>query len=87
MGEAPNKVEFFALSTCGWCRKTREWLDSNRVDYDIVYVDQVKGDEREAAKQRVLEFVDRLSFPVIIVNDGAEIIHGFKPDQFEEKLK
>ena len=72
MGEE-RKVEFFALSTCGWCKKTREWLDENQVVYDIVYVDQVTGDEREEAKNRILEFVSRLAFPVIPADVGIQM--------------
>jgi glutaredoxin len=82
-----RKVEFFALSTCGWCRKTRDWLDENRVAYDMVYMDQTSGDEREAARQRMMEFVSRLSFPLLIIDNGAEVIQGYKPDRFEECLK
>jgi len=87
MESKSRKVEFFALSTCGWCRKTRDWLDENRVDYDVVYVDQAAEDEREAARQRILEFVSKLSFPVLIIDNGAEVIQGYKPDRLKECLK
>lgn len=86
MSDRSRKVEFFALSTCGWCRKTREWLDERRVDYDICYMDQVSGEEKDRAKERVLEFVERLSFPVLVINDGARVIQGYKPEVFEEAL-
>ena len=87
MGEGSRKVEFFGLSTCGWCKKTKEWLDENRISYELCYVDQEEGDDRENAKNRVLEFSERLSFPVIIIDDGEVVIQGYKPDQFTENLK
>jgi len=87
MGEGSRKVEFFGLSTCGWCKKTKEWLDENRISYELCYVDQEEGDDRENAKNRVLEFSERLSFPVIIIDDGEVVIQGYKPDQFSENLK
>jgi len=87
MSEQGRKVEFFALSTCGWCRKTREWLDENRVDYELTYMDKIDGDEKDAAKDRAMKFTSKLAFPLIVVNDGEEIIQGYKPDRFEEVLK
>ncbi len=86
MSEQGRKVEFFALSTCGWCSKTREWLDENRVDYELTYMDKIDGDEKEAAKERVMKFTSKPAFPLIVVNEGEEIIQGYKPDRFEEVL-
>jgi glutaredoxin len=86
MSAQARKVELFALSTCGWCRKTKEWLDQRRIDYICTYMDQIGGEEREAAKSRVLEFAPRLSFPVIVIDDGEEVIQGYQPDRFEEVL-
>jgi glutaredoxin len=82
-----KKVEFFGLSTCGWCRKTREWLDGNQVSYVLVYLDQTTGAEKEAAKERALQFVSRLSVPIVIVNDGEKVIQGYKPEELEELIK
>lgn len=87
MSDGNRKVEFFALSTCGWCRKTKSWLDDHRVNYNIVYVDLAAEAEKTAAKERILQFVSRLSFPVIVVDDGREVIQGYQPDRFEEILK
>lgn len=81
-----RKVELFALSTCGWCRKTREWLDSHRVAYELTYLDQTSGDELAAAKSRASRFSSRMSFPLVVVNDGEEVIPGYQPDRFEEVL-
>jgi glutaredoxin len=87
MAEPSRKIELYALSTCGWCRKTRDWLDEHRVAYQLCYMDQVNGEEKEAAKNRLLEFVSRLSFPVLIIDDGKEVIQGYKPEKFEECLQ
>ncbi len=79
-----RKVEFFALSTCGWCTKTKEWLEERRVDYDVIYMDMAETDERDEAKQRMKQFTEKIAFPLMIVDDGAEVIQGCKPDKFEE---
>ena len=37
----------YALSTCGWCKKTKRFLDDNDVEYELTYVDLLKGEEKE----------------------------------------
>lgn len=86
MSDGNAKVEFFGLTTCGWCKKTKQWLDDHQVAYECVYVDELHGEDREKAKERVMEFVSRLAFPIVIIGEGDAVIQGFKPDQFEEKL-
>ena len=86
MAEGKKKVEFFGLSTCGWCRKTREWLDQHNIEYILVYVDKAEGTEREKYQERMKQFADRQSFPLIIIDDGAKVIQGYHTDEFEEVL-
>ena len=86
MSNQSRGVEFFALSTCGWCKKTKAWLDEHGIDYEIIYMDQLAGEEKQAAKDRVLQFVSRLTFPVLVINNGQEVIQGYKPERFKELL-
>ena len=46
-GKNVGKIMLYALSTCGWCRKTRDLLESLGVEYDYVYVDLLSGEDRE----------------------------------------
>jgi len=87
LGDETNKVELYALSTCAWCAKTKRWLDDNRVDYQLLYVDQCEPEEKERARERILNFVSKMSFPMVIVDEGREIIQGYKPERYEEVFK
>lgn len=80
-----HKVLLYALSTCIWCRKTRQLLEDEGVTFDFVYVDLVDADERRQAREHIREYSDRTSFPAIIFDDKACII-GYKPDQIKERL-
>jgi len=44
---------FYGLSTCVWCRRTRQFLEDQGVKFDYVYVDLLKGQEREEAMKQV----------------------------------
>jgi glutaredoxin-related protein len=38
-----RNIKLYALSTCIWCRKTKEFLDKSGVEYEYVYVDELEG--------------------------------------------
>ena len=61
-GEIKNKhVRLFALSTCGWCKKTKRFLENNNLEFEFVYVDQLSGSEREFAREEVKKHNPRCS--------------------------
>jgi glutaredoxin-like protein NrdH len=80
-----TKVLLYALSTCIWCRKTRQLLEDEDVAFDFVYVDLVDTDERKAAREHIRKFSNRMSFPTIIF-DEEDSITGYKPDRIKERL-
>ncbi len=80
-----HRVTLYALSTCIWCRKTREMLEAEGVTFDYVYVDLVEARDREAARTHIRQFSEKTSFPAIIVDD-EDCIVGFKPDLIKERL-
>ena len=48
MSESSDQgVTLYALSTCGWCKMTRGWLDDNDVQYECIYVDHLPKEERK----------------------------------------
>jgi glutaredoxin-like protein NrdH len=82
-----KKVKLYALSTCGWCRKTKRFLDANNVDYEYEYVDLLTGNEKVRAMAEVEEWNPRRSFPTVVVSDGdTQVVIGFKEGRLREVL-
>ncbi len=80
-----HRVKFYGLSTCIWCRKTRQFLEDEKVAFDFVYVDLLQGDEREAVKDEIQKWNPRLSFPTIVIDETTCVV-GFKTDELKEAL-
>jgi glutaredoxin-like protein NrdH len=80
-----HQVVFYGLSTCIWCRKTRQFLEDQGVTFDYVYVDLIHGQEREEVKERVREWNPSVSFPTIVIDD-SECVVGYKPEALKEVL-
>ena len=82
-----KKVKLYALSTCGWCRKTKRFLDANNVDYEYEYVDMLSGNEKTRALAEVEQWNPRRSFPTVVVhNDDTKVVIGFREDRLREVL-
>ena len=84
-GENKGNVVLFALSTCGWCKKTRMLLEDLKVEYDYIYVDLTSGAEREEVVEAVKKFNPDVSFPTIVINDSDAIV-GFEEAEIKSKL-
>jgi glutaredoxin-like protein NrdH len=75
-GNNKGKVVMYGLSTCVWCKKTRQLLTDLGVDFDYIYVDLLSGSEEESAIRELKRFNQSVSFPTIIINDERAIL-GF----------
>jgi glutaredoxin-like protein NrdH len=84
-GQKKAKILLYALSTCVWCRKTRQLLDSLAVDYYYVYVDQLEGDVKEQAIKEIEKWNPRCSFPTVVINE-KDCIVGFKEDEIRKAV-
>ena len=84
-GDNKGKIMLYALSTCGWCKKTKELLSDLGVAYSFVYVDILEGNEKENAVDEVKKWNPRCSFPTLVIN-GRECIVGFKEEQIKEAV-
>jgi len=85
-GKDKGKVLIFALSTCGWCKKTKAFLSENGIAYSYVDVDLEVGAEREKVLNEVRKWNPNTSFPTVVLNDATCLV-GFQPDKMKESLK
>ena len=85
-GKNAGHVMLYALSTCGWCRKTKELLDKLGVEYYYEYVDQLQGGERQEAIKSVQKWNPSCSFPTLVINNQKCVV-GYQEDKIREALK
>jgi glutaredoxin-like protein NrdH len=87
-GRDKGKIFIFALSTCIWCRKTKELLKTLEVKYRYIDVDLVEGEEAQKdIMSEMQRFNPATSFPTIVFNDGEKVILGFEEEQIKECIK
>ena len=82
-----RKVKGYFISTCGWCKKTKQLLDENGVDYEYEYVDLLSPSDKARALAEVSRYNEQRSFPTVVVqNDHTEVVIGFQEDRLREVL-
>lgn len=81
-----HKVRMYALSTCIWCRRTKQFLKDNDVEYEYVDVDLASKEDAEKIRQEIREKGGRMSFPVTMIDD-KRIINGYRVESIKEALE
>jgi glutaredoxin-like protein NrdH len=85
-GNPGRNVVLYALSTCQWCRKTKELLKDLNIEYYYIDVDTTEGEEREQLLSDLGKYNPDRSFPTIVIDD-SDFIVGFDEDKIKEKLE
>ncbi|KPJ53076.1 glutaredoxin [candidate division TA06 bacterium DG_24] len=84
-GKDRGHIFLFALSTCGWCRKTKRLLQNLGVAYEYIDVDLLKGKEKTEAEKEMRRWSPRTSFPTLVINDEKSVV-GFDEARIREAI-
>jgi glutaredoxin-like protein NrdH len=84
-GKNAGDIKIYALSTCPWCRKTKQLFNDLGVAYCFTDVDLITGDEKQKTIEEVRKHNPSVSFPTIVINNKT--IVGFKENEIKEALK
>ena len=84
-GKNKGKILLYALSTCGWCKKTKDLLNDLGVEYSYIFVDLLDEADKENVMNDVRKWNPICSFPTVVINE-KECIVGFKEDKIKEAL-
>lgn len=80
-----HKVNLYALSTCVWCKMTKQYLNDNQVEYEYIDVDLLNDNDKSQAHATIVSKGGPLSYPTVIVDD-KKVITGFRKDELKEAL-
>jgi len=85
-GIKKGDVLLYALSTCQWCRKTKELLKELNIDHYYINVDLVTGDDQKELIEAIKKYNPSCSFPTLVINEREAIV-GFDEEKIREKFK
>lgn len=79
-GRNAGNIRLYALSTCGWCGRTKELLKELGIAFDFLYVDLLPPEEMDDAIATIEKYNPAGSFPTLLINDNKVII-GFREEE------
>jgi len=82
---ASHQIKLFALSTCSHCKAAEKQLKRYHHRVEIVEVDRLGKDNREAAIKEVKQYNERVSFPTTVI--GGEVVVGYKADRIKKVIQ
>ena len=80
-----HKVFMYAISTCVWCKRTKQFLKDNNVEFEYVDVDLASDEDHEKIEEDITNRRGELVYPTLII-DNKTLITGYKPDKLSEAL-
>jgi glutaredoxin len=69
----------YTLSTCPWCRKTKEFFTDHNITFDFIDYDLADED----TQKRIMNELDANGangFPFVRI--GNDVIHGYNPERY-----
>ena len=81
-----HRVVVYALSTCVWCRMTKQFLKDHDIEYEYIDVDLCEEGEKQKVRKQILDKGGNLSYPITIVDNNV-LITGFRKDKLKEALE
>ena len=81
-----HKVIVYALSTCVWCKMTKQFLRDNGIEYEYVDVDLCSEEEKDKIRKEIQAKGGSLNYPTTII-DSEKVVTGFRKDLLKKELE
>lgn len=84
-GRNKGHIVLYALSTCGWCKKTKKLLNDMGVEYYYVDTDLLEEEEKDKVLEEMEKWNPQRSFPTMVINNNTCIV-GYDESRIDEVL-
>eukprot|EP00957_Ditylum_brightwellii_P203040 15332997-Ditylum_brightwellii.AAC.1 len=90
-----NTVAMFSFTTCPFCRRAKDFLDENNIEYSSMELDELEGNEGNEIRAVLGRQTRRTSVPSIFIggtyiggcNDGPGLLPLAESGELEQLLK
>ncbi len=75
-GKNLGSIKIFTLSTCIWCKKTKNLLKSLEVEFEYADMDLLSAEEKQERLDEIKRWNPACSYPTLVINE-RECIVGY----------
>ncbi|MDR0617897.1 MAG: glutaredoxin family protein [Endomicrobium sp.] len=80
-----HSVFLYTLSTCVWCKKTKQFLLDSGVKYSYIDVDLLEGAQQDKVMSEISAVNPKGGFPTIVI-DKTKTIIGYQPESIKKTI-
>lgn len=84
-GKNKGSVKMYTLSTCIWCKKTKQFLAEQGVEYQYADLDIAGMAEKDELVAELKKWNPSCSLPTVVIDDSKCIV-GFREHELREAL-
>ncbi len=81
--EQKKRVRLYALSTCPECKRFKQFLDKQNIQYELIEVDLLDSGEQWVTSKELRRYNPAATYPTLIVED---VITAFNEEAIKEAL-
>ena len=79
------EVVMYGLTTCPHCKRAHKFLSENGVNFDVIWIDKLEGEERKRVIEKVHSISGSYSVPLIV--KGDRYVLGFNKERLIELIQ
>lgn len=79
-----KKVSMYTLSTCPWCKKTKEFFRERKIPFEYIDYDLASFEEREKILKEMQE-QGANGFPFVKIGDN--VVVGYNPEEYSKIME
>lgn len=83
MGDNGQTIVMYALSTCIWCRKMKNYLNQLGVEFTAYDIDQLEEKDAQEKRQQARKWNPSGSYPTLVVNEEKFVV-GYDEEKIRE---
>ncbi|KON27394.1 glutaredoxin [miscellaneous Crenarchaeota group archaeon SMTZ-80] len=76
-----EKIVMYALSTCPWCRKTKQFFKEKNIEFNFIDYDLAGEEEQDKIRNEMSKY-GNVAFPFVKI--GEEVVIGYDPDKYSK---
>ena len=78
-----KKITVYTLSTCPWCRKTKNFFNEHKIPFTYIDYDMADDTTQRRISQE-LDAAGASGFPYVKIDN--EVIVGYQPERYSNAL-
>jgi glutaredoxin len=79
-----SKTKLYGLTTCPHCKRVLEFLNRLNAEFDVLWLDELEGEEKENAIREIYRISGSYSVPLVV--KGEKWVLGYNLEKLKELL-